>query len=179
MMALNQLIPTLRAYALTDKVWFNALWFQLTWFSCVIGREQWLAVSIALIAMHFILVKAPREELYALAPIIAVGVAVDSLLSVLGIFDFGDSLVPGWLVLLWIAFATTITRAFAFFKQRPLLASVVGGLGVPFNYAVGAQLGAVTLPMEPIISAAVLMGVWALLFPSLFRIVAHRESGGR
>ena len=174
---LIQQINKLRAYGIIDKPWFNALWFQLTWFSCVIGRESWLGASFALIGLHFLLASAPRKELYNLTPIIAVGVAVDALLSAVGVFDFGSTLIPMWLIVLWIAFATTITRAFAFFEQRPLMAAGVGALGVPFNYAIGAKLGAVNLPLEPMFTAVVLICVWGLLFPSLFRIAAHRKSG--
>ena len=53
------------------------------------------------------------------------------------------------------------------------LAAVLGGIAVPFNYMVGAGLGAVTLPLGEMLSAAVLVAIWIFLLPLLYRI-SHR-----
>jgi hypothetical protein len=99
-----------------------------------------------------------------------VGIGVDTLLSVIGIFDFGPVLVPLWLMALWVAFAAALTRALGVFGRSRGLAAVVGGIGVPFNYAVGAKMGAVALPMDPVVSGAVLIATWAILLPGLYQI---------
>ncbi len=159
-----------RARGLVEKTWFNAIWFQITWLVCVLGRDAFTPLVVALIALHFTLVASPRQEAAELAPIVALGVVVDSLLSALGVFDFGAQLVPIWLCLLWVAFATTLTRAFAFLGKRYWLAALVGGVAVPFNYGAGAGFGAVSLPLDTTTTALVLMVVWAVLLPVLFRL---------
>ena len=44
-------LARLRALGLTDKTWFNALWFQSTWFLCVLGREPLLPLTLAMFYM--------------------------------------------------------------------------------------------------------------------------------
>lgn len=170
MAQLTDILRRARQLELTEKVWFNALWFQSTWFLCVLGREALLPAAIAMVVLHFLLVADAGREARNLAPMIALGVVVDALLSAVGIFDFGSVMIPLWLCVLWIAFATTLTRALAVFGRHPALAALVGGIGVPFNYAVGAQLGAVVMPQEPLITGAVLVSVWAALLPSLYKL---------
>ena len=134
-----------------------------------------LRITLLLVVL---LVPALGRELRTLLPLVAVGVGVDAALSALGVFDFKGVLLPLWLVVLWFAFATTITRAFAVFAKRPALAALIGGVGVPFNYGVGAKLGAVVLPLEPWLTAGVLVVVWAVLFPLLFRLAALLNPSG-
>ncbi len=168
--ALIASLNRLRALGLTERTWFNAIWFQSTWFFCVLGREMWLPAALTMVGMHFLLVDSARRELKRLAPLIAIGIVVDSLLSAVGIFDFGGVLIPSWLCVLWIAFAAAIPRALAVFGRHPIIAALVGGIGVPFNYAAGAQFGAVTLPLDPLITGAILVSVWTVLLPALYWI---------
>ena len=136
----------------------------------MLGRDAFAPLVIILIGLHFALVASPRQEAAELAPVVALGVVVDSLLSAFGVFDFGAQLVPIWLCLLWVAFATTLTRAFAFLGKRYWLAALVGGVAVPFNYGAGAGFGAVSLPLDATTTALVLIAVWAVLLPVLFRL---------
>lgn len=170
-------LSKLRTLHLADRGWFNAIWFQLTWFACVLGRDPWLALTLAMIALHFALVQSARTELFNIAPVAAAGIVTDTLLSTVGIFDFGDRLVPLWLCLLWIAFATTLTRSLAILGKRKIIAALIGGIGVPFNYAVGERLGAVSFPLEPTVTTVVLVSVWAALLPALYHISSQRIAG--
>jgi Mn2+/Fe2+ NRAMP family transporter len=81
--------------------------------------------------------------------------------------------VPLWLVVLWWVFAAAIYRSFAKLGQTFWVAAVLGGIAVPFNYMVGAGLGAVTLPLGERLSVVILVVVWAVLLPLLYRI-SHR-----
>ena len=84
---------------LVDTVWFNAVWFQATWFCCVIGREAWLPVALLSLALHFALVDDRIAELRRLWPIAAIGIAVDVVLTLAGVFVFeAVFIVPMWLV---------------------------------------------------------------------------------
>ncbi len=165
-----QIFKTIRDWQLTERAWFNAVWFQSTWFACVLGRDSWIPAALALIALHFVLVPQAASEARRLAPLVLAGVGVDGALSLTGVFDFGPGvLLPAWLLLLWVAFATTLNRSLAVFGRFRWLAAAVGGVAVPFNYAVGAKFGAVSFPMTPITTAAILIPIWAILLPSLYR----------
>ena len=170
MKTLSPSIIRLRALSLTEKTWFNAIRFQSTWFLCVLGQDALLPFTLGMLSLHFILVHSAREEARRLLPVFAVGIGVDTLLSAIGIFDFGPALIPLWLMALWVAFAASLTRALGVFGRSPWLAALVGGIGVPFNYAVGAKMGAVNLPMDPILTGAVLITIWAMLLPALYRV---------
>ena len=159
---------------LVDRFWFNAVWFQATWFCCVLGREPWVPVALLSLALHFFLVDDRLGEARKLLPVAAAGITVDVLLTLAGVFDFGvATLVPLWLIVLWWVFAAAIYRSFAKIGQSLWLAAILGGVAVPFNYMVGAGLGAVSLPLGTTVSAVVLVAVWVALLPILYRI-SHR-----
>lgn len=162
---------------LVDTVWFNAIWFQATWFCCVIGREPWVPVALLALALHFALVADRRTEFRRLLPVALIGIGVDVLLTLSGVFVFEAAfIVPIWLVVLWWVFAAAIYRSFAKIGQSLWVAAVMGGIAVPFNYWVGAGLGAVSLPYGELVSLAVLIVVWSLLLPLLFRVSQRLSS---
>jgi hypothetical protein len=159
---------------LVDTFWFNAVWFQATWFCCVLGREPWVPVALLSLALHFYLVADRGGEFRRLLPVAMAGVTVDVVLTLTGVFDFDTStIVPMWLIVLWWVFAAAIYRSFAKIGQSLWLAAVLGGIAVPFNYMVGAGLGAVSLPLGQFVSVVVLVTVWICLLPLLYRI-SHR-----
>jgi hypothetical protein len=161
---------------LTETVWFNALWFQSIWFCAVLGRDTFLPVTALLVALHPVLAPNRGRELLQMAVIGGAGIATDSALRFAGIYIFEDVLlIPVWLMLLWFAFATTLTRSLAFIGKHPLLAALLGGAGVPFNYFVGMGLGAVEFGYSSVFTATVLVIVWSLLTPA-FVWLARRLS---
>ena len=156
---------------LVDTFLFNAVWFQATWFCCVLGREPWVPVALLSLALHFYLVSDRGLEFRRLLPVALTGIAVDVMLTVLGVFDFSvATLVPLWLIILWWVFAAAVYRSFAKIGQSLWLAAVLGVIAVPFNYMVGAGLGAVSLPYGNTVTVAILVAVWAVLLPLLYRI---------
>ena len=159
---------------LVDTFWFNAVWFQATWFCCVLGREPWVPVALLSLALHFYLVSDRVLEFRRLLPVAMIGIGVDVMLTLIGVFDFDSAtIVPLWLIVLWWVFAAALYRSFAKIGQSMWLAAVLGGIAVPFNYMVGAGLGAVSLPLGEMLSGAVLVAIWIGLLPLLYRI-SHR-----
>ena len=159
---------------LVDTFWFNAAWFQATWFCCVLGREPWVPVALLSLALHFYLVSDRLLEFRRLLPVAMVGIGVDVVLTLTGVFDFDSAtIVPLWLILLWWVFAAALYRSFAKIGQSMWLAAVLGGIAVPFNYMVGAGLGAVSLPLGEMLSVAVLVAIWIGLLPLLY-LISHR-----
>ena len=169
------LIPSpSQAARIADAPWFNALWFQATWFCAVLGREALLPLTAGLILLHLALSRDLKSELLQLSAVALVGVTVDACLSAGGFYVFEDGvLVPLWLCCLWLAFATTLRRSLAFFGPRPVLTALAGAVVLPFNYLVGARLGAVEFGHALPLTFIVVGMVWAVLLPVLYRITAH------
>lgn len=159
---------------IADAPWFNALWFQATWFCAVLGRETLLPLTAGLILLHLALARDLKSELLQLSGVALVGITVDACLSAGGFYLFEDGvLVPLWLCCLWLAFATTLRRSLAFFGPRPMLTALAGAVVLPFNYLVGARLGAVEFGHALPLTLIVVGVAWALLLPVLYRIAAH------
>jgi len=159
---------------LPEQLWFNALWFQLTWFSAVLGREDWIYLTAAMIGLHLLLVRRPLPECYRLLPLAMLGVVTDCLLSYSGVFQFETSgLIPLWLCAVWLAFATTLTRSLKFLRDRLWLASLLGATAAPLNYGAGQRLGAVEFGYPLLPTMALLALIWALLLPALSWAADH------
>lgn len=175
--SMNRAGPT-RIAAATDNarrmagsVWFNAIWFQTTWFCAVLGRDQLLPVTIAMLALHLYLVRDTYRELLQLSTIASIGIAVDAAISAAGLFQFpGGVLVPLWLCCLWLAFATTLSRSLAWLGHRPLLVMLAGAIVLPLNYWAGQRLGAVSFGQPLPLVLATIGLAWAVVLPVLYRL---------
>lgn len=174
---LTRRLASLRTPNLPGRGWFNAVWFQTVWFTCVLGGAALVPLAVALLAAHFLLVPSTERELRTVLPLAGLGIALDALLSAAGVFSFDEALLPLWLGLLWVAFAASLHRAFGFLAAHPLRAGLVGGVAVPLNYLVGARLGAVSLPLGDGVTLVILMGIWAVFLPLLYRIAPYRGAG--
>ena len=159
---------------LIEKTWFNALWFQITWFSCVLGREDWMLLTAALIAFHYAAVSNIRVELRRVLPSAALGIGVDFSLAVAGVYDFGDAFFPLWMVCLWLVFPTVLPRAMAFLSATWWRPIVLGAIA-PANYLAGAKFGAVALPLGDVTSMMNLVPLWMIMLPLMVRF-SQREA---
>ena len=175
MKTLNKILTNWRTQGLVDRPWFNGVWFQLTWFACVLGRDPWLPVIALMFVLHFMLIPSIAIELKRIAPIAGVGILTDSILTAAGVFDFGNVFIPAWLIALWFAFATTLQRALAVFGRKLWIAALIGAVAVPLNYGAGAKMGAVDLPLGSTTTATTLVILWFFLLPFLYWLA--RELG--
>jgi len=78
-----------------------------------------MVLTAALIAFHYAAVADIRSELNRVLPCAALGMGVDFTLAMTGVFDFGTSLFPLWMVCLWFVFPTVLPRAMAFWVRVP------------------------------------------------------------
>ena len=157
------------ALAIVEKNWFSALWFQAAWCSCVLGRGDWLPLTLALIGFHYAAVADFRREVARVWPCAALGIGTDLCLSLGGVFDFGDAVFPLWMACLWVVFPAALPRAFAFLSAQWWRPVLLGGL-VPLTYLAGERLGALALPVGPVFTFAALAPIWAALLPALVRL---------
>mgnify|MGYP003700471217 CR=1 FL=1 len=156
---------------------FNLVAFNLMWLGCVLGREQLLWLVAPLVLAYLTLLVANgillMQQLFLPA---AIGITVDLVLTLLGFFAFDTSavLLPAWLIVLWLAFSSTLNLSLSVFQSKISLAVVAGAVAFPVNYAVGQRLGAVEFPQSDSITLLILALIWAALLPLLFRVSQRR-----
>lgn len=162
------------------RLFLNAGLFQLGWLACVLGANQpaWLIVAVLCLGAHILGVAQNRgAECGVILRVAAAGWIVDSALMHAGLFDFGTSaILPVWLMLLWLLFASTFRYSLAW-SARPLwLSSVLGACCGPLSYLAGARLADVGLPLGESLSLTLLALIWAVLLPALHRLAAKASS---
>ncbi|MGL5048678.1 MAG: DUF2878 domain-containing protein [Shewanella sp.] len=156
---------------------YNALSFQLVWWSCVLWLNSSLLLTIPLLFIHFILLASLGKPEYRkvdwllMLKVAALGIGVDAVLCVLGVFEF--ALFPWWLACLWLHFALTLNHSLVFMRRLPLLfQALIGGIFGALSYLSGAQFNAVTLPYDHVLSAVVLFFVWLILMPLFVQLAS-------
>lgn len=160
------------------KPLLNAVLFQLGWFACVLSPQQpWLLlVPLLVLAVHLCWLSSWAAEGKLLLGSLLIGIALDSALLHLGLFDFGQPrlLVPLWLALLWPLLASTLRHCLAWTAHPWWRASLLGATSAPLSYYAGAQLADVALPYGTTITLLLLALIWAAVFPLLHRLARHR-----
>lgn len=159
----------------------NFLLFQLAWFACVAGAAYgmpWLGVSVTLMttAWHLYQSKRAKLEMLLMFGVLLIGASFDQimLLSELVTYQqhgWSTSLVPVWIMALWLAFASTLNLSLAWMQGRYLMATVFGASGGPLAYFGAQNIGAVTLPGSA--SYIALSIGWAIITPALLYLAKH------
>ncbi|MEZ5491933.1 MAG: DUF2878 domain-containing protein [Gammaproteobacteria bacterium] len=144
----------------------------LFWAGCVIGRyDSFWFVAPAILFYVALLIYARVVTLKQLLFPIILGIAIDSLFTVTGMFQFEPQglLLPLWMCSLWIAFSTTLPLSLRLLGHNGYLAALTGGLGFPFSYYLGHKLGAIQfgLPLPWVITLIAL--TWAVLLPMMYK----------
>jgi len=127
-----------------------------------------MVLTAALIAFHYAAVADIRSELNRVLPCAALGMGVDFTLAMTGIFDFGTSLFPLWMVCLWFVFPTVLPRAMAFLGEGTWRPIILGAIA-PANYLAGAKFGAVTLPLGDVTTMLILVPLWMVMLPLMVK----------
>lgn len=158
----------------------NYLLFQACWFAAVEDGTEgylWLAPTVIGLAVlvHLSMVRERCEASYLLA-VGALGTAMDSGLLALGLTDYTTfpagwppGLVPPWITMIWVAFATLPRFSLGWLAGRPRLAALFGALGGPLSYFAGVKYGAVETSSEPLWTYAALSVQYAVAMPLMMR----------
>lgn len=156
---------------MSRRAWLigNALWLQAGWWGCVLGaRQPWfLWAVVAGLIMHLRLCPDWRTELRVVLGIGLAGCVLDSLLGILGVFDFAP--LPLWLALLWLVLASGLGHSLEWMRTPLWLGVMCGMIGGPLAYLAGARLAGVGLPLGTQGTVLVLAPLWALWFPLCLR----------
>ncbi|MES2637248.1 MAG: DUF2878 domain-containing protein [Pseudomonadota bacterium] len=161
------------------KVFSNFVLYQIGWFACVLGAAKqmpWLGVAMMLIIVVFHLKQAikPSRELALMLIALVIGGTFDQLMLNHQLIDYqahgwSQSIVPVWMLALWIEFVTLLNVSLRWMRGRWLIAVLFGAIGGPLAYMGAEILGAVTLNKQPDSYIALSVG-WALLTPLLLKL---------
>lgn len=146
----------------------NQLGFLACWWLCA-GFADWGGLAaLVLILIHLALQPQRKPELSVLLLCGSLGMLADAMLMSQGWLAFGTStMLPFWLVVLWVAFAATLNHSLVFLHKRIALASLLGAVFGPVSYWSGMQLGRLQFPHSTTSTMLLLGLVWAVLMPAL------------
>ncbi|MFM2289688.1 MAG: hypothetical protein RL684_2831 [Pseudomonadota bacterium] len=161
----------------------NLLGYQLAWLAAVAGAgrgDAWPALVCAggFAAWQVATARRRAHELKLAAAALGCGVLLDGALSAAGLLHYATAApalpqggAPLWILALWLAFASTLTRSLAFLQTRPWLAVLLGVVGGPLAY-LGAAAGwqAVAFDAPAWRALGLLAFGWGLALPLLARL---------
>ncbi|MEM7570717.1 MAG: DUF2878 domain-containing protein [Pseudomonadota bacterium] len=145
----------------------NFVLFQAIWFGCILWRDAFEPIAFALIALHLLLCRNRTTELGLMLSCGLFGIAIDSALSIAGVFEFADAQrllpVPLWLMAIWFGFAATLRHGLQFFVARAFILLPLAAIGAPLNYLAAERFGAVVFPLGGTQTAILVSAVWVLI----------------
>lgn len=143
----------------------NALLFQVCWLTAILNMGPLMFIPFFTILAHYFQTSRDcLQDVKVFTAVFLIGVFADTLFLHLGIFyfpgyeapevvgslkflEFVDTVkgnfAPDWLILLWAAFATTVTRSLLWVFSRSNVAYLVMVMGGPFAYMAGRACGAI------------------------------------
>lgn len=146
-------------------LWLQLILFQGLWFIAILGQNEWLIIAMVLLLCHFIFTNS-RSHDWRVLPIALIGIVMDTLLSMLGVFEFSHT--PYWLALIWIGFVLSLGHSLNWLSHLPrLLLIPIGAIAGTLSYLAGWRLHAVELPLGWVQSSMILALSWAVIFPLL------------
>jgi hypothetical protein len=161
--------------------WLNFILFQSIWFAAILGQEQLEWLVALLLITHVLLSANLTNELKVVLLCAAIGVAVDTALTLAGVFIFDPTPsvlpIPFWLVGIWLGFAGTFRHSMTYLVAKPLIAIPAATVAAPLSYLAGMSMGAVSFGLD-ITSTAMVVGLlWACMMALFIGIDrAHQSS---
>ena len=170
--------------------WINLLGYQLTWFVTVGSVKYdraWIGELSALLfcAGQVLASKQRGLDMRLIASALLAGTVLDGALATTGLVSYASASpvvtvfgCPLWILGLWAAFATTLTRSLGWLRHRVWAAAVLGAVGGPLAYLGAARgWGALTLN-EPSWRALLALALgWAVALVILVRVAADGSAG--
>jgi hypothetical protein len=169
-----------------DRI-INFTLYQTGWFAMVLGAArgypwQGSVAGLLLMATHFYLSREPLVEIKTAVTIGILGTLVDTAQAYGGVFVFKSGywtywVVPFWMTVMWMQFATLFHFLLSWLKGRYILSAVLGAIGGPAAFLAGERLGGVIFPMGTLRSLGVLAVVWSAVTPACVFIAARFKPG--
>jgi hypothetical protein len=151
------------------------LGFNLYWLLAVWGQFDyiWLLIMM-LVACWWIFRGSWRFAIIAAIT----GISMDVLLSYVGVYQFEENVIPLWLILLWLGFASFVWLLRNVIRNySPYVLVVVGSIGGTISYWAGFRLEAVSWPMGiPVTVMITLLGwlIYSMILLLLLKLSVQR-----
>lgn len=162
--------------------WINLLGYQIAWFVTVSGAghgKSWPAwtASCLLCGGHFIASPRKTLDLRLMGIAALLGIIVDGFLAATGLLHYSPATpavpvsgCPLWILALWLAFSTTLTRSLGWFRGRIGMALAFGAAGGPLAYWAAARAWGVIEFATPEWRGLLALAIgWAIGFAILVR----------
>ena len=150
-----------------------ALAFDVYWTLVVMLRERGLLIWLTLAIFARLRLPATSRPP---ALLLAAAGWLDACWALAGLIDFrGDSLLPLWMVALWLMFAVVWTRLTRTATLPGWVLATAATLGGPVAYLIGARLGAMTLLVPTALAVAAMACGW-LVIMLLFHLGMGRQN---
>ncbi|TSA57181.1 MAG: DUF2878 domain-containing protein [Methylophilaceae bacterium] len=156
----------------------NVILFQVSWFACVLGAANSLPymgiiVTAGILAWHLMQATTPKTELWLMGIALALGASFDQALLSFNLVTYmhhgwSSSVVPIWILGLWLGFSTILNVSLRWMRNQHLVAILFGFVGGPLAYLSAEKLGAVVILSN--ISYVTLALGWAIITPLLLFI---------
>lgn len=151
----------------------NMIWFQCMWLLAVIFQNKGLVFLAGLLCLHFYL-SPKRDADIAILPIIAFGLICDSLLTILGFYEFSE--IPIWLIALWLGFILTINHSMSWIFKLPLVVRIVlFSMMSALSYFAAYNLNAVNFPRSLTMTMSLIGLYWGVLSVLLSKFMSRHN----
>ncbi|MEW6993302.1 DUF2878 domain-containing protein [Colwelliaceae bacterium MEBiC 14330] len=153
----------------------NLLGFDFLWFGLVFWGNIFTPCAILFLCLHFYFISNNRRrEFFLVTTVALIGIIVDSTLHLIGVFIFPEtSIIPIWLVTLWLCFGATLCHSLNFLQHSKVLQCLVGAFLAPLSYLAGKQLNVVSFSLSNSQTFMVLAFIWGLLMLLFFTLKSH------
>lgn len=151
--------------------------FQLCWISCVkFGNAAFPGVLVYVLIYCYFSTSHPQKIYQTVFSITALGFAIDTTLTALGIFHFPDKwyiFPPLWFLGIWLAFATLLPYSAKWLIRWPAWKlSLSSAVLAPLSYYTGSILSGLHLAQPLWKSLSIVAIEWMILYPLLVKITA-------
>lgn len=155
------------------QVFLLAIAFDLYWALVVLFREHGLIIWLAMAILACLLLPS-AYRLYAIG-LAAAGCLLDALWALTGLISFtSESLIPLWMVALWLMFATVWTQLTLTTTLPGWLLTLLATAGGPVAYLIGERLGAITFLEPTFIVVSWMVPGWLVLM-LFFHLLLGRQ----
>lgn len=151
----------------------TAVAFDVYWTLVVVFRERGIFLWLALAILAYLMLP-PAQRRDALLLTLA-GCALDTVWVLTGLITFSSTtLLPLWMVALWLMFATVWSHLTSMTTLSRWLLVLSGTVGGPVAYAIGEHLGAITFLAPTALVLSGMAGGWLVLM-LLFHVLMGRQ----
>ena len=170
----------------TSFLIFNFLGLQITWAACAYGATHQFPMLGAIIGVmyiiaHFMFTPNPRQDLFVMFTIGALGIFIDHVNTYANLVSFVEpesmkTIIPFWLMSLWLVFSLMLPHSLGWLRKNLWLAALLGGIGGSFSYWLGHKLGAIILLSPLHTSVSIYFIEWAIIVPVAFMIMNAKKN---